>query len=462
MKKFGIIALAALLVVAFTVPASALENVFGGYWRTRFITEQNFSGYDDKGDQDSGTDLSRVDTRTRLYYTAVINDNLKFVNKFELDTVWGDGVAGDIGADGNNFELKNSYVDFTMGPVNALVGIHHGTLARGFLFDDDFSGMTLIYKGEGFSIPVIWMKPYEGGTDENEEDVDYYAIAPKFTLGEGISLNPYIMYAYSNDADAYGWRYHPMGMSVANSLAALGAPAGILNESEVGIWFLGLDADMKFGPAKIWFTGIMEEGAISTRDEDDLDISAYLLALGGSYDFGMFDIHGQTFYATGNDEEDLLDSDPELGAFWVPSQGDGAGQSYYWAEIMGYGVFDEQSSANSPFDKISNIWAINLGTKIKPMDKLTVAIDLWYADLVEERWVDANNDGLVNAGDEGVDDALGTEVDVRVTYELVEGLNLDVVGAYLFADDGTYKEDTDGTADSEDPWELGAQLSLSF
>ena len=101
MKKLLVQGLAALLVVAFCVPASALENVFGGYWRTRAVGQQDYDG-DGTGDQD----LWRVDTRTRLYYTAVLNENLKFVNKFEFDAVWGGaGTYGDFGADEVAVEL---------------------------------------------------------------------------------------------------------------------------------------------------------------------------------------------------------------------------------------------------------------------------------------------------------------------------------------------------------------------
>ena len=52
----------------------------------------------------------------------------------------------------------------------------------------------------------------------------------------------------------------------------------------------------------------------------------------------------------------------------------------------------------------------------------------------------------------------GFEVDLKATYMLVEGLNLDVVGAYLFADDAT---SLDGN-NNDDPWEVGTRLSLSF
>ena len=106
MKKYAILALAALMVAAFAIPASALENQFGGAWDTRFQTQKYYDGLDrtDPGGVDDTQ--QNVETRTRLYYTAKINDNLKFVNKFELDTTW--GVAGTYGAPGADPIVKDS------------------------------------------------------------------------------------------------------------------------------------------------------------------------------------------------------------------------------------------------------------------------------------------------------------------------------------------------------------------
>ena len=125
----------------------------------------------------------------------------------------------------------------------------------------------------------------------------------------------------------------------------------------------------------------------------------------------------------------------EAAAFFVP-----AGQSYYWAEIMGMGVFDDKASAGSPGDAISNIIAFNVGVDF-PMDKLTLSLDLWYAELAEDN----------AAGDT----ELGTEIDVAASYQLLEDLSLKVVAAYLSAGDAT------GGGD-EDPVEVGAKLSLKF
>ena len=89
MKKLATQALIVLVTMAWTLPVFALEHQFGGYWRTRFFTQQQFTG-DNRNDRIEDADgefvrgdQSRVDTRTRLFYTAKLNDKLAFVNKFE-------------------------------------------------------------------------------------------------------------------------------------------------------------------------------------------------------------------------------------------------------------------------------------------------------------------------------------------------------------------------------------------
>jgi len=420
MKRLSILALAAILVIAFTVPATAFfESEFGGYWRTRAFKQENFDGTGN-GDRD----VSRADTRSRLFYTAYFTDTFKFVNKFEMDATWGDNSDdswGDISTDGVAVEVKNSYADFNTGAINLKLGAQHKILARGLVFDDDFAGAIARYKTDDYLIPFIWIKAYEGGVgqDRNKGDVDYYVLDPRIKLGEGIWLNPFVMYAYSDDAS--NWFYTS-------------------GNEEIKVYFAGVNLDADFDFGSFWVTGIYEGGTAdlvtpTAGGDDSLDVQGWLAAVNGSVDVGPVDIHGQFFYASGDDDPD--DGDAE--DFFVPK-----GQSFYWSEIMGLGVFDNQPSAGAPGDQISNVWAGNLGIGFTPMEDLTVTADVWHASLAED--------------DENGNDTLGTEIDLKATYKFLERMNLDLVAAYLIADDATY----DGDDDDENPWEIGTRLWFNF
>jgi hypothetical protein len=450
MKKFTVLALAVLLLVAFTVPASAaVENVFGGYWRTRMFMNKNFDGEDTET-----KDITAVDTRTRLFYTAKIHDKLKFVSAFEMDSVWGTGVQpaskayggsyGKTGTDANAIEIKHLYADFNVGPVNAIVGAQPFKLARGFISDEDGIGMKLIWKvNDGLYLPFIWQKFYEGhdgypdpvgGKDLNDKDIDMYILTPIIMLSKDIKLNPYYVYITSKQG-------------LVLSTIAPAFSAGSFDDVDIHVF--GLDFDGKFGAASVWFTGIMQAGSSSATGAastagitpgTDIDMAGYLFALGGKFDMGKADVHGQFFYASGDD--DGL-ADREVSAYTVT-----ASQFYYWAEILGYGIFDEQVPAGSLGFRTSNVMAANVGAKFAPMDKLSVTADLWYAKLAEEK-VFANGKKA---------DELGIEADLVLTYKLLDNLNLDIVAAYLFAGDAI---SADGGND-KDPYELGTRLSLSF
>jgi len=414
MKKLLMGLIAAGLVLAMALPAMAFDSEFGGYWRTRAYMQRDFTGSDTEA-----KDLQQVDTRTRLFYTAVFSEDFKFVNAFEINNTWGDTVGGDIGTDGTGiFRIKHSYANFNLGQVNFLVGLQPRVLHRGFVFSDDFAGLAVTFKGPGFSIPFIWFKAYEGGTgkDKNDNDVDYYALKPTFNFPGG-NVTPTLAYIYSKDASKWS------------------ATSG---NKEVKVWLAGVDLDMKFGAGSFWFTGIYEGGDadLVVPAGASVDMKAYLLALGGAFNAGPADIHGQVFYASGNDKNRKTTDDYE--AFYIPK-----GQSYYWSEIMGFGTFDNQASAGSCADQISNIMAANIGVGFKASDKMKITADLWYARLAEE-----------NAAGE---DVLGTEIDLKLTYSLMQNLKIDLIAAYLFAGDATYKGSNDAN-----PYEIGTQLSFSF
>jgi hypothetical protein len=431
MKKFAILGIAAFLVVALTLPVCAIENEFGGYWRTRAFSQKDFSG-----DDTESLDYQAVDTRTRLYYTAKFSDNLKLVNKFEMDAEWGDNTKnsagdngyGDIGADGVRVEVKNSYVDFKLGGdlFRGEIGVLDFTLAKGFLIDDDAAGFKAIFKAaEGVYLPLIHIKANEGGIgkDKNDGDVDGWVFYPTIFLTKDLKLKPHVAWLTSDDYGAYE-------RGIAN--------AGLLGAKDLDIYTFGLELDGTVGPVDLGLTGIYETGKIKevpvavigeTVILDDLDIDAYMMAASAGVNFGPVNVHGQAIYASGDDKKDT-----DLKAFINP-----VGASYYWAEIMGYGIFDNQVPSGSMGDQISNLMAFNAGVTFTAMEKVKLTLDVWHALLAEEN--------------EAGDDEMGTEIDFVASMPVVGDLSLDLVGAYLFAGD---------VIGDEDPIELGAQLSLSF
>jgi len=441
MKKLLVLSLAVVMVVAFTLPASALESVFGGYWRTRAFSQQNFQGDSDLGRETTAAagapgDLSRTDTRTRLYYTAVLNDNLKFVNQFEFNAVWGDDEGGDIGADGDTFRIRSSHVDATMGAIRATIGIQPIEIGRGHIISDQMSGVILRYQMGEHLLPFTWFKVNEGFTDTNSEDSDVVGFYPFFNFSDKFSLNPYVVYGYSNDGDR----------GAANAFSTYGqnagtGPAGFVNDDGIGVYWVGATLNATLGSFNLWANGTYVGGELETTvaGVDDVDVAAWVASFGGNVPLGPASLHGQFVYASGDDDPNDNDYEAYFGV-----DGAAAGWSYYWAEIMGNGRFDANSPVGTPGGNPSNVWFGNIGASMKPMEKLSLTGDLYYAALPED---DANGE-----------DTLGFEVDLVATYQLVEGMTIDLVGAYLFADDAV---SIDGQ-NEDDPWEVGTRLQISF
>lgn len=373
--------------------ASALESQFGGYWRTRAFIQDEFI---------ADESYWRIDNRTRLYYTAKFNDDFKFVNKFEFNTIWGDDVGGDIGADGMDiWRIKNSYIDANFGSTRVKLGIQGLLVARGFIFDADFSGIAVTSNFGNVSVTPFYaaVATEDGGGQPFDEHI--FGVTAPITVNETLSLTPYVVYHYADSA------------MVENTDEITGNVTTAL-EGDFDTFYLGADFDMKIDSLSIWASLIYNGSTVQ-----DVDSDAFLVATGANAGI----IHGEAFYATGGD--DAFVSTPT--------------QSYYWSEILGYGVIDNRTPTGGPADQITNVMAVNAGVTLQPMDKLRVDADIWYAMLAEDN--------------EMGEDELGLEFDGKLTYALMENLNAELVLAYLIAGDAVSDEDI---------IEGGVRISMNF
>jgi hypothetical protein len=383
MKKIIASAVGLMLAGGLSVTtAQAVENQFGGYWRTRMFVQDEFKA-------DSGSQF-RADNRTRLYYTAKFNDDFKFVNRFEFNSVWGDNDGGDVGADGKTFLVKNSYADFNLANWNFKLGIQAAVLARGFLFDDDFSGVQATGNFGNVSVTPLWIRVDEEDFGSNTNQRDMFGVVTGIKVSDALKVSPYFIADMTSGSESWD------------------------------NYYVGADVDMKMDAASVWGTFIYNTYEIDRAGDVPADVDGDAFLVAGGVKAGM--VRGQAFYASGDD------------AFINP-----AGASYYWAEILGYGVFDNQVPAGAPGNKISNVAAFGGGVTVKPADKVKLDFDVWYAFLDEEV-----------AGE----DELGLEFDGKLTYALMDSLNLEAVLAYLVAGDAIN--------DGEDIFEGGVRVSLSF
>jgi hypothetical protein len=463
MKKLSVLLVAGLLVLALTMPAAAFENEFGGYWRTRFITDIDFAGT--TGGKSDSQSVNITDTRTRIYYTAKFSENLKFVNKFEVNAAWGqNGGYGQMGADNSGadtFRVKNSYVDFKLAEQRFTVGVQDFLLARGYIYNDDASGAKLIFKvNDAIYIPFIYMKNYEGGYGYIQQkngsyeqastyDMSTWVLYPTIFLNKDNTLKPHVAYLYSENAALATAKNVNMFNSPKSSTFLPGA-------TKVDLWTAGLEYDGKIDIFELGATGIMQFGSIDVPQAvygtDSLDLKGYLFDVFGGVNLGPANIHGKFIYASGNDHNDVNSSN--IDAFVTPGQKDNWGASYYWAEIMGDGVIDNQTPLGAPGDKISNVYIANLGASYKLLPQLKFAADLWWAQHAEDVPI------ATSYGPQQYSKDLGTEIDLVATYTIVDNLKVDLVGAYLWAGDCITRA-VDPTGDSN-PIELAAMLSLAF
>lgn len=464
MKKLSVIALAALLVLALTIPAAAFESQFGGLWRTRAFTQNNFDG------SNTGTfDQSRTDTRTRLFYTAKFSDKLSFINQFEMNAAWGQPrTYGQLGADGTDggtilsqtalstgstVMVKRSFVSLNLGKHNFRVGVQDFLLARGYLSDDDAAGFKAIFRvADNVFLPFIFLKTYDqGGRSRiagklaDDYDVNAYVIYPTIFLNKTTTLKPHVAHLQSEN------------YSIAETKGAL--MNRFPGATKLAAWTTGLELDGKTGNYTYGATGIYQFGDVAVpaiaayNNSNKLNFKGYLFDLFGSVAMGPFDVRAKGIYASGNDKEvsrNGFTETSDIKAFFNPGVG-GAGASYYWSEIMGLGIFDTTAPIGAPGDKISNLMAANIGATYKLLPTLRLAADLWYARTAQDVW-------MPRLGD--YKGYLGTELDLVLTYTIVPNLNLDLVGAYLWAGDVISK--TTAPNASENPYELGARLQLTF
>lgn len=481
MRKGLIVLLAAVMVVAFTLPAMA-EHTMSGFVRVKARVQQNYQTTGSSGGlfilpvKDAPTQ-SFVEQRQRFIFDWN-TENAGARGYFEIDFgAWGDSaytVGRNQGAglegDSVNLETKNFYIWFNV--PNTSLKVTAGLQNVSDSYDGvivgvaDMAGIFLTGKMEPVSYRLGWAKFQENGT-VLDDDVDFYMAEVKFspTKEAKLGINLYLLRdaagvsatggANSNVTTAFS--------RIADDYDA-GAGLGAFTYAPSNFYYIGLDGSLMAGPATLsgWFfynTGKIEKvtNAFFGLTGEDVDVKAWAAQLRGDMNLGPGKFFLAGAYVTGTDENDSDYKSPIVGNNYALA---GSYPLYKWdLQILFPNGDDINNSSALAYDvqnKGRGVMAFAAGYSQKFSDMLSGKIGIGYLTDVE------------NPVGSPVKKHKAFEVNANVNYSLVKGVDLGLYGAYASLTDWenyvTVAGNTtaDLTSDADDIFKLYARLNYSF
>ncbi|MGQ9670456.1 MAG: hypothetical protein ACUVWY_09845 [Desulfosoma sp.] len=445
MRRCWLMCCGVLVAAALAFPAFAVDFKYGGMYFMRWQSQNNLTD----GNDDFDDNANWFDQRVHMYFTFVGSEKLQLVTKWEADTQWGletPGAGrhggGDIGADATNLEMKNVYLEFMVPGLEATatVGVQGADILGGWIFSDDFSGAVLTKSFDPLNVRVGYVAGQNQNVTDVSENIDDFFLELSYAQGPfSATVVGFYQSANNNKTSIFeDYNYdQPVdwlsGRDVrGNDLIDLGLYLAYTND-----W---IDAHVNFvknlGGYDIVGGGSGDYKGWMLEARADVTVSSFVLSAGG-------------FYTTGDD--DLNDNDVK--AFVYP-----IGRSFYWSEILGLGTLDVNAGgfdtynsvgqgAYVPGDGPSNLWMLTAGVKWQAMEETALTVNYYYIGTSEK----------VESAPGETDDSIGHEINVYVDQGIVDGLSLQLVGAYMFADDAfkTIKGD-------DDVYEVGAMLEWRF
>lgn len=485
MKKNLTVLMTLLLVIAVVVPAFALDFKYGGQFRARWISNDHMDGTSEVGTNDN---QNFFDQRLRLYFTFIASENLRVVTKFEIgDSIWGRtnatgglvangrfGAGGNVGADAVNVETKNAYVDFNipMTPVTGLVGIQGINLLNSWIIDDDFSAAVFKANLDPVKVHVGYVAGQNDDVTKWQDRVDSWFLSADYKSGPlSGSLIGYFQFGHNTSVSADPavmvtpfWKEVPFGNgNLAGSplLTQWDLLAGTIKNND--LFDLGFNLEYKQPSYSAYVTFVKNLGSVDVEGvstagnpvSKSIDYDGLMVDAGFNYFCGPFTANLGGFYTSGDKPND----DRALNRFVYPMS-----TSKYFSEIVGGGILDNVTTiahTNAAGAKDfqwegyqfpTNVWTVTLGGSYQVLEKTKLSMSYWYFGTSE----DVVSKVYAN-GDLGYANDIGHELDFYLSQGIVDGLTLDIVGAYLIAGDAFSAADH-----KENVYEFGARLQWNF
>jgi len=505
MRRFLTISLVCVLALAIAMPVFALEVKWGGLFRARVLSQHSFTDYPRSGTYATAVDLSapgtpanrnigytqhnnRFDQRLRIFIDFISSENLKVVTKFETNSIWGSSAqafnsntgSGNVGADTGSLNVKNVYFDFKIPqtPLTAKVGVQGINLVDSWIIDDDFSAALLQANLKPFTVMIGYISGQNFNSKEEDENIDDLVATVEYKEGPFRAA----LVGLWQDAHNTPTSLFPTMMDnpVAGNILAtdprrpINYPSGpwaMLNPWGLGglyvennqLFDLGFQLGYKIDYLSAYLNFVKNFGSAkvgrTALDLQTKDYEGWMIDAGFNYFCGPWTFNLGGFYTSGakieQEADGTLSRSENIKEFTYPQD-----TSKYFSEIMGGGILDNTAPNGgywSGYNSPSNIWTVTVGGAWQAMPTTKIALSYWYfgtSEKVPSRWNGTNWDFSSD---------LGHEINLNITQNIVDKLNLDLVGAYMFTGDAFRAKDSrvDYTGD-DNVYELGARLQWTW
>jgi len=464
---------------------------------------------------------NRFDQRLRMYIDFVSSENLKVVTKYETQAVWGKTAtaqntnggnantgSGNVGADSGTLNVKNVYIDFNIPqtPLNFKVGVQGVALVDSWIIDTDVSGALMSANLKPFTVVLGYVAGQNYINTHEDENIDDIAGAViykegPFTAGlvglwqdahnTPASVFPTLAAAFDDPlqdsipaSTAIPAPYSYM-MINGKLNAGLGtAIPGVFVQNNQ-LFDLGFQFGYKLDYLSAYLNFVKNFGSFkagvaapgtnmdgkNTAPMFSGNYTGWMIDAGASYFCGPWTVNLGGFYtsgpkltfttANGNpasaNNPQVVAMGLDVDTFTYPLT-----TSKYFSEIMGGGILDNIAPNGGywrGYPNPTNLWTITLGGAWQVLPQTKLALSYWYfGTSTAVPSVFNKNTGVWNTSS-----SLGNEINLNITQNIVDKLNLDLVGAYLFQGNG-YRTKTfqDKYTHDDRTYELGARLQWSW
>jgi len=453
MKKFWIVLLALGLIAAFSLPAAATDVKLSGYYLVQGFMESNRSLGPD------GPSMAYYGQRIRMEPAFKVAEGLNFTMRIDMmERVWGQfAVGGEIDPAGialnhrnrptaQNIQIKRGWMDFIT-PVGMFIVGYRADGEYGTYFGDTpTEGPMILYilpMGQ-FSLIAGLEKLQEGAVGftgnaagHADDDGDRWFVAGRFGFpqGEVGALGMYVRFATNRPLSVAG---QDIGFKLLDTYYG-----AVYFKTTFGPVYIEGEYANWWGDF-IKYDNLAQAQAVLGAATQDIKLRSQQWYLMAKFNMGPAFVGAQYAYSSGDDPgtTDKNEAFPSPGyMLWQPCLILFEDWTNRWTADLGgrYGAISTELFTNA------TLYQVFAGYNPTPKLGFKTSVSYAVADHTPATYVD---------------DVLGTEFDLSMTYKIYDNLEYMIGFGYLWA--GDYFKGASDANVIDDDYLLMHQLKLSF